>query len=223
MVATPQTQSSHVGSNLLNVPELHSAVHHQRSPSFPSSGTSAGTPSPSSALASSDIGEEKSEQRNLIKLDEPEIQNNPFAFTPRSLAKLHDPKDLNVLRDMGGLEGLTLGLRTVLATGLSPDEDQLDGRITLQDIWHEIETRRKQQMQRGIVKKVEELEEEPEKEPEKDVEIQEIDFGTKDKRKDSVGSKRNKSMGSGRSTYLVNRNACSRFKGIFRSKTDIFG
>jgi P-type Ca2+ transporter type 2C len=198
MVATPQTQSSHVGSNLLNVPGLHSAVHHQRSPSFPSSGTSAWTPSPSSALASSDIGEEKSEQRNLIKLDEPEMENNPFAFTPRRLAKLHDPKDLNVLRDMGGLEGLIFGLRTALATGLSPDEDQLCGRITLQDVWHELETRRKQQMQQGIVKKVEELEEEPEKEPEKDMEIQEIDFRTKDKRKDSVGSKRNKSMDSGR-------------------------
>ena len=194
MLATPQTQSSQVGRNLLNVPGLHPAVHHPRSPSFGSSGASAWTPSPSSAIGSSDLGEEKSEQRNLIKHDEPEMADNPFAFTPMRLAKLHDPKDLNVLRDMGRLDGLAYGLRTDLATGLSPDEDLLVGRVTLQDVWHELETRRKEEMQQGIEKKVEESKEESEK----DMEIQEIDFETKAKRKDSVGGKRNISMGSRR-------------------------
>src|SRR6266496_6386462 len=105
MVATPQTQTFHGGSSHLSVPPSHLGVH-QRSPSSGSSGTSAWTPSPSSAMASSDIGEEKGEHRDLLKPDEAEIQDNPFAFVPKQLAKLHDPKDLNVLRQMGGLDGL---------------------------------------------------------------------------------------------------------------------
>ena len=216
MVATPQTHSSHVGSNLLNVPGLHSAVHHQRSQSFGSSGTSAWTQSPSSGLASSDIGEEKSEQRVLLKQGEAEILDNPFAFSPMQLAKLHDPKDLNILRHMGGLDGLTYGLRTDIATGLSPDEDQLHGRITLQDVWHHLETQRKLQMQQGMDKV-----EGSEDEPEKDVEIQEIPFETKTKRNDSVGSKRNISMGSRRLTMSSIRTNAPASKG-FSDRKRIF-
>ena len=218
MVATPQIHSSHVGSNLLNVPGLSSAVHHQRSQSFGSSGTSAWTASPSSALASSDIGEEKTEQRDLLKQDDVQIPNNPFAFTPTQLAKLHDPKDLNILRQMGGLDGLIYGLRTDISMGLSPDEDQLHGRITLQDVWHEIESRRKLQLQQGIdKKKVEESKEEPEK----DMEIHEIDFETKAKRMDSVGSKRSIPMGSRRPTISSIRTHAPASKG-FSDRKRIF-
>jgi P-type Ca2+ transporter type 2C len=216
MVATPQTHSSHVGSNLLNVPGLHSAVH-QRSQSFGSSGTSAWTPSPSSAMASSDIGEEKSEQRVLLKQGETEILDNPFAFSPTQLAKLHDPKDLNVLRHMGGLDGLIYGLRTDIATGLSPDEDQLHGRITLQDVWHQLETRRKLQMQQGMDEKVEGSKDEPEK----DAEIQEIALETEATRNDSVGSKRNIPMGSRRLTMSSIRTNAPASKG-FSDRKRIF-
>jgi Ca2+-transporting ATPase len=56
--------------------------------------------------------------------------------------KLHDPKDLDSLRAMGGLAGLVSGLRTNLQSGLSPDEDKLEGHVTWQDAWQE--TRRKE-------------------------------------------------------------------------------
>lgn len=153
-VSTPHAHTSSTSSNMLTVPGQNSASLHQRSGSFGSTGTSSYfTPSPSSALASSDIGELQIESRDLLKTDEPEISDNPFAFTPKQLAKLHDPKDLNVLRQMGGLDGLVFGLQTDCRTGLSPDEDRVERHVTLQDVWHELETRRKTQMQEGIDQK----------------------------------------------------------------------
>jgi len=172
-VTTPSNQNPISGSNLLNVPMVAgqgTTTHHQRSQSFGSSGTSAWTPSPSSGLGSSDIGDSTSETRGLIKLepDDTEIPDNPFAFTPKQLAKLHDPKDLNILRAMGGLAGLVFGLRSDTKKGLSPDEDKLDGRVTLQDVWHELETRKKDQVQQGIENEKEHDEEVNE---EKEIEI----------------------------------------------------
>jgi P-type Ca2+ transporter type 2C len=116
--------------------------------SFGSSGTSL----PSTAMASSDVGEPNIESRNLIKAgsDEEKIPNNPFAFTPKQLTKLHDPKDLNVLRGLGGMYGLAYGLRTDVKTGLSPDEDMLEGQISLQDVYHAVETRRKEDVKNGV-------------------------------------------------------------------------
>lgn len=108
-------------------------------------------PSPSSALASSVIEDESSENVELLKLDgDEEIPDNPFAFTPKQLSRLHDPKDLNILRSMGGLEGLVYGLRTNLQGGLSADEDFLEGQISYRDIVHELETRKKQRVQDDI-------------------------------------------------------------------------
>jgi len=153
--STPHTHTTSTSSNLLHVPvpSSSSGSHHQRSLSFGSSGTSSWTPS---ALASSDIGEDRSDERDLLKVNEPDIPDNPFAFIPKQLAKLHDPKDLNILRQMGGIEGLAFGLRTDLEFGLSPDEDHLEGRITLQDVWHELETRKKLKVQNGVNKAQEE-------------------------------------------------------------------
>jgi P-type Ca2+ transporter type 2C len=171
-VTTPSTQNPSVsGSNLLNVPTMPTPANHQRNGSFGSSGTSAWTPSPSTGIASSDMGDNKSDLRALIKSepDEPEIPNNPFAFTPKQMAKLHDPKDLNILRAMGGLDGMVYGLRTDLKTGLSPDEDKLEGQITLQDVWHELETRKKDKVQQSI--KDEDMQEEGSNEKEKEPEI----------------------------------------------------
>jgi len=51
------------------------------------------------------------------------VPNNPFRYTPEQLSKLHDPKDLKALDDLGGIEGLAAGLRTKLDTGLSQDEE----------------------------------------------------------------------------------------------------
>jgi P-type Ca2+ transporter type 2C len=220
-VSTPHAHSSSTSSNLLNVPGMSSSQH-QRSPSFGSTGTSLWTPTPSSALASSDIGEEKSEQRNLLKQNEPEIPNNPFAFTPKQLAKLHDPKDVNVLRDMGGLEGLVFGLRTDVSNGLSNDEDHLQGKVTLQDCWHALETRRKQQMQEGISKK---QEEETAKEAVAEIasknEKHDAEDRDKAKRSDSAGSKRKSSLSSRRATLTSIRSQALPSKG-FSDRKRIF-
>jgi P-type Ca2+ transporter type 2C len=73
--------------------------------------------------------------------EEPELQrvNNPFAFTPKQLAKLHDPRNLDVLRAMSGVLGLAIGLQTNLEQGLSPDETILSSKVTLQDVRREVE------------------------------------------------------------------------------------
>jgi Ca2+-transporting ATPase len=108
-------------------------------------------PSPSSALASSVIEDDRSENAELLNLDDDEgIPDNPFAFTPRQLSKLNDPKDLNILRSMGGVEGLVYGLRTNVQGGLSADEDLLEGQISYRDVVHELETRKKQRVQDDI-------------------------------------------------------------------------
>ena len=103
-------------------------------------------------MASSDVGEPNVESRNLIKAgsDDDQIPNNPFAFAPKQLTKLHDPKDLNVLRGFGGMYGLAYGLRTDVKAGLSPDEDLLEGQVSLQDVFHAVETRRKQDVKNGV-------------------------------------------------------------------------
>jgi P-type Ca2+ transporter type 2C len=63
-----------------------------------------------------------------------DIKDNPFAFTPKQLARLHDPKSLDVLRAMGGLFGLAMGLRTNIEDGLSPNEKRLVARVTLEQV-----------------------------------------------------------------------------------------
>jgi len=152
-VSASHAHTSSVASNLLSVPTTH-----QRSGSSGSSGTSVTSvftsPSSSSPLASSVVEEEHSAKRESFNLDnEEEIPDNPFAFTPKQLAKLHDPKDLEALRSMGGLEGLVYGLRTNVKAGLSADEDHLDGEITYRDVLHELETRRIKRVQEDIHKK----------------------------------------------------------------------
>ncbi len=63
-----------------------------------------------------------------------DIKDNPFAFTPRQLATLHDPKSLDVLRAMGGLFGLAMGLRTDIDGGLRPNEKRLVAKVTFEQV-----------------------------------------------------------------------------------------
>lgn len=50
---------------------------------------------------------------------------------------------------MEGLEGLVMGLRTDVQKGLSPDEDILDGRVTVEDVWRAFENQQGFALQRG--------------------------------------------------------------------------
>ncbi|RHZ69214.1 hypothetical protein Glove_287g31 [Diversispora epigaea] len=58
---------------------------------------------------------------------------SPFAFTPQILSRLIDPKDINLLKNIGGVEGFLIGLRTNPKTGLSSHETTLNP-ITSEDI-----------------------------------------------------------------------------------------
>lgn len=93
----------------------------------------------------SEVGDSEIDVRALLDLDhEDNVTTSPFAFTTRQLAKLFEPKDLNVLRAMGGLEGLCLGLRTDVNLGLSWDEEFVDGHITLEEVRQRVEIQRHQ-------------------------------------------------------------------------------
>jgi Ca2+-transporting ATPase len=63
-----------------------------------------------------------------------QVQDNKFAFSPGQLSKLLDPKSLSAFYALGGLVGLEKGLRTNKSTGLSVDEDKLDGKVTFQEV-----------------------------------------------------------------------------------------
>lgn len=63
--------------------------------------------------------------------DDLTIKDNPFAFTPSKLHSLITARTTAALDAVGGLCGLAAGLRTDLDSGLSPDEDILDGTISL--------------------------------------------------------------------------------------------
>lgn len=50
------------------------------------------------------------------------VANNPFDYSPGQLNKLLNPKSLDALRALGGLEGLARGLHADVDAGLSVDE-----------------------------------------------------------------------------------------------------
>ena len=62
-----------------------------------------------------------------------QVDNNKFAFSPGQLSKLFNPKSLSAFYAMGGLKGLEKGLRTDIQSGLSLDEQYLDGTISFED------------------------------------------------------------------------------------------
>lgn len=139
----PSGQINNFTNNLLDVP---STARHIRSQSWSSDGSysSNWTISPHPTTPASDVGDPHIDTRRLLSIDDPldESPDCPFAFTVNQLAKLHDPKDLNILRAMGGLEGLCLGLRTDKTKGLSRNEDVLDGHVTLEDVQQMLETQK---------------------------------------------------------------------------------
>ena len=57
------------------------------------------------------------------------VPDNKFAFSPGQLSKLLNPKSHSAFYALGGLAGLEKGLRTNRSTGLSVDEDALEGKV----------------------------------------------------------------------------------------------
>lgn len=65
--------------------------------------------------------------------DDFEVEDNKFAFSPGQLSKLLNPKSLGAFHAMGGLRGLEKGLRTDRLSGLSRDEEFLDGAVSFDE------------------------------------------------------------------------------------------
>ncbi|KAL2060048.1 hypothetical protein VTL71DRAFT_9870 [Oculimacula yallundae] len=61
-----------------------------------------------------------------------EVEDNEFAFSPGQLSKLLNPKSLSAFYALGGIAGLEKGLRTNAVSGLSLDENELDGQVTFE-------------------------------------------------------------------------------------------
>lgn len=66
--------------------------------------------------------------RDLIAHDDE--ATGPFAFTNKQLQALVDPKELEMLRQLGGIKGLEKGLQTDLLAGLSWDETTVPVGVT---------------------------------------------------------------------------------------------
>jgi len=101
------------------------------------------TPSPSTDAHGSEFGDGNIDTHLLFDESESNREDDPapFAFTKTQVGKrLCDPKDLNFLGAIGGLDGLSLGLQVDLSKGLSPDEDVIDVPITLEDVWRAVST-----------------------------------------------------------------------------------
>lgn len=58
----------------------------------------------------------------------------PFAFTAEQLEVLVDPKNVEILRIIGGMQGLCLGLHTDPISGLNVDEKCVTKQVTLKDL-----------------------------------------------------------------------------------------
>jgi Ca2+-transporting ATPase len=65
--------------------------------------------------------------------DDFNVEDNKFAFSTGQLNKLINPKSLAAFYALGGLAGLEKGLRTDRRSGLSKDEQLLDGTVTLEE------------------------------------------------------------------------------------------
>ena len=101
-----------------------------------------------STPASSKGTEEEQQQKSRLP------SNSPFAFTPQELAQLNTPKDLSVLRDMGGVAGLILGLQTNENSGLSPTETILRRKSTREYIRRTIQEQQTTQNEVIIPKEI---------------------------------------------------------------------
>ncbi|EMR09518.2 calcium-translocating P-type ATPase, PMCA-type [Pneumocystis murina B123] len=61
-------------------------------------------------------------------------RKGPFAFTAEQLEVLVDPRNVEILRIIGGIEGLCLGLHTDPILGLNVDEKCVAKEVTLKDL-----------------------------------------------------------------------------------------
>ncbi|RHZ80355.1 hypothetical protein Glove_137g68 [Diversispora epigaea] len=75
----------------------------------------------------------KKQKRDIHVDNHDESYESPFAYDPKALANILDPKSLIALKNLGGLEGLFKGLHTNPQTGLISSESALSP-ITIEEI-----------------------------------------------------------------------------------------
>ncbi|KAL3456700.1 hypothetical protein BJX64DRAFT_36723 [Aspergillus heterothallicus] len=88
-------------------------------PSFDTDGTTA---APSFVVQSPSALKQTLEPSHGVESDAEHVANNPFDYSPGQLTKMYNPKSLDTLRALGGLEGLARGLHVDIKAGLSVDE-----------------------------------------------------------------------------------------------------
>lgn len=81
----------------------------------------------------SDVGREDALRPDPGTEAEFEVKDNKFAFSPGQMNKLLNPKSLPAYAALGGIRGIERGLRTNLQSGLSADENTLDGNVSFDD------------------------------------------------------------------------------------------
>ncbi|KAJ8118513.1 hypothetical protein OPT61_g543 [Boeremia exigua] len=77
------------------------------------------------------------------------VDNNPFAFSPGQLNKLFNPKSLNALQALGGLQGIAHGLQSDTHSGLSVDEAGVPQQITFDQAVHGVTDKKTERSHSG--------------------------------------------------------------------------
>ncbi|KAF2645365.1 calcium transporting P-type ATPase-like protein [Massarina eburnea CBS 473.64] len=136
-VSSPQSNWSNT-QNFLSVPGARSRGNSIESDNAESMTSGTYIPSSQGDTVRSDQNAVLPDSKDALHPDpgteaEFEVENNPFAFSPGQLGKLYNPKSLGAFQALGGLDGLEKGLRTDRKSGLSLDEQNLDGAVSFED------------------------------------------------------------------------------------------
>ncbi|KAH4110441.1 calcium-transporting ATPase [Parastagonospora nodorum] len=97
------------------------------------------TPTSPSAASTSDVStfvgdvDVNQTRRELREDTDAEATNNPFAFVPKQLNKLLNPKSLVTFQALGGVQGIATGLQTDLQSGLSVDESAVPRHVSFDE------------------------------------------------------------------------------------------
>ncbi|KAF8474666.1 hypothetical protein BDZ91DRAFT_770099 [Kalaharituber pfeilii] len=133
-LSQPNAKSGTTGDNRLHVPGSQSRGDSLDSPLTASSLGGETLHAPATSNGTTTTQDDQDPLKPISGQEkEFDVEDNKFAFTPGQLGKLLNPKSHDAFRALGGLEGLERGLRTNRTTGLSLDEDLLDGVITFDE------------------------------------------------------------------------------------------
>ena len=86
-----------------------------------------------SSFEGDDLSAEEALRPDKTDVNVVEVANSPFAFTPRQLNKLLNPKSLAAYRALNGIRGLERGLQTDVVAGLSVDEVLISEKVGFEE------------------------------------------------------------------------------------------